>query len=76
MGRECRTYGKEQECIKDLEGKPEGKTLLGRPRRRMLDNTEKNLGKTGWRSMDWIDLAQDRSQWRSLVNTALNLRVS
>jgi hypothetical protein len=59
-----------------LEGKPEGKTLLGRPKRRMLDNTEKkNRGKIGWRSMDWIDLAQDRSQWRILVKMAMNLRV-
>jgi hypothetical protein len=25
--------------------------------------------------MDWIDLAQDRVQWRTLVNTVMNLRV-
>jgi hypothetical protein len=28
-----------------------------------------------WDGMDWIDLAQDRDQWRTLVNTAINLRV-
>jgi hypothetical protein len=29
----------------------------------------------GWGGMDWIDLAQNRNQWRALVNTAMNLRV-
>jgi hypothetical protein len=29
----------------------------------------------GWGGMDWIDLAQDRVQWRALVNTVMNLRV-
>jgi hypothetical protein len=25
--------------------------------------------------MDWIDLAQDRDQWRALVNMVMNLQV-
>jgi hypothetical protein len=29
----------------------------------------------GWNIMDWIDLAQDRDQWRALVNTVMNLQV-
>jgi hypothetical protein len=29
----------------------------------------------GWDGMDWIDLAQDRDQWRALVNTVMDLRV-
>jgi hypothetical protein len=29
----------------------------------------------GWGGMDWIDLAQDRDQWRPLMNTVMNLRV-
>jgi hypothetical protein len=29
----------------------------------------------GWDGLDWIDLAQNRGQWRALVNTVMNLRV-
>jgi hypothetical protein len=34
-----------------------------------------DLREIGWDGMDWIDLAQDRGQWRGLVNTVMNLRV-
>jgi hypothetical protein len=56
-------------------GKPEGKRLLGRPRRRWVNNIKIDLREKGWDSMDWIDLAQDGEQWRALVKTAMNLRV-
>jgi hypothetical protein len=29
----------------------------------------------GWSGMDWIDVAEDRDQWRALVNMVMNLRV-
>jgi hypothetical protein len=58
-----------------LVGKPEGKRLLGRPRRRWVDNIKIDLRETGWDGMDWIDLARDRDQWRALVNTVMNLEV-
>jgi hypothetical protein len=38
-------------------------------------NIKIDLRETGWDDMDWIDLAQDKDQWRDLVNTELNLRV-
>jgi hypothetical protein len=56
-------------------GKPEGKRPLGRPRRRWVDNIKIYFRGLGWDGMDWIDLAQDRDQWRALVNTVMNLRV-
>jgi hypothetical protein len=31
------------------------------------------LRRIGWGGMDWIDLAQDRHQWRALVSTAMNI---
>jgi hypothetical protein len=58
-----------------LVEKPEGKIPLGRPRRRWVDNIKMDLREIGWDGMDWIDLAQERDQWRALVNTVMNLRV-
>jgi hypothetical protein len=58
-----------------LVGKPEGKRPLGRPRRRWLDNVKMDLREIGWYSMGWINLAQDRDQWRALMNTVMNLWV-
>jgi hypothetical protein len=40
-----------------------------------VDNIKMDLREIGWDGVDWIDRAQDRYQWRALVNTALNLRV-
>jgi hypothetical protein len=56
-------------------GKLEGKKPLGRTRCRRVDNIKTDLGETGWGGVDWIDMAQDRDQWRALVNTVLNHRV-
>jgi hypothetical protein len=46
-----------------------------RPRPRWVNNIKMDLKDIGWDGMDWIDLAQDRDQWRDLVNTVMNLRV-
>jgi hypothetical protein len=58
-----------------LVGKPEGKRPLGRPRRRLVDSIEMDLREIGCGSMNWIDLTEDRDQWRTFVNTVMNLRV-
>jgi hypothetical protein len=58
-----------------LVGNPEGKRSLGRLRRRWVDNIKIEFREIGWDGGDWIDLAQDRDQWRALVNAIMNLRV-
>jgi hypothetical protein len=56
-------------------GQPERKRPLGRPRRRWQDNIKMDLREIGWGGLYWINVAQDRDQWRALVNTVMNLRV-
>jgi hypothetical protein len=40
-----------------------------------VDNIKMDLREIGWDDMDWLALAQDRNQWRALVNTVMNLQV-
>jgi len=58
-----------------LVGRPEGKSPLGRPRRRLEDNIKMDLQEVKWGAMDWIDLAQDKDTRRAHVNAVMNLRV-
>jgi hypothetical protein len=62
MGEKRNAYG-------ILVGKLEG------PRHRLVDNIEMNCREIEWDGMDWIDLAQDRHHWRTLVNTIMDLWV-
>jgi hypothetical protein len=66
----------EKNACSVLLGMPQGKRLRRRPRRKWVDNIKIDLRKIGWGGMDWTRLAQDRDQWRALVNTVMNLRVS
>jgi len=58
-----------------LVGRPEGKRPLGGPRRRWKDNIKMDLQEVGRCCEDWMELAQDRDRWRTLVSTVMNLRV-
>jgi hypothetical protein len=69
MDRACSTNGGEGNAYRIFVGKPEGKRSLGRPRRKWMDNFKIVLREIEWDGMDWIYLAQDRDQWRALVNT-------
>ncbi|KAJ4425841.1 hypothetical protein ANN_27467 [Periplaneta americana] len=56
-----------------LVGRPEGKRPLGRPRRRWEDHIKMDLREVGYDDRNWIDLAQDRDQWRAYVRAAMIL---
>jgi hypothetical protein len=58
-----------------LVGRPEDKRPLGRPRRRWEENIKMDLAEIGIDGANWIQLAQDRVQWRAFVSTVMNLRV-
>ena len=68
MGGTCSAYGGGERHIQGLVGKHEEKRPLGRPRRKWEDNIEMDLQEVDFGSMDWIELAQDRDRWRTVVN--------
>jgi hypothetical protein len=73
-GHVARVEEKRSAC-RIVVGNPEGKRPLGRSTPRWENNIKIDLREIRWGGMDWIDLAQDRDQWRALVNTVKNLRV-
>jgi hypothetical protein len=40
-----------------------------------VNNVKMDVREIGWDGVEWIDLAQDRDQWRALVNMVINFRV-
>ena len=67
--------GEERGVYRVLVEKSEGKRPLGRPRCRWADNIRPDLQEVGCGYMDWIELAQDRDRWRTLVSAVMYLRV-
>jgi hypothetical protein len=67
--------GEERKVYKVLVGKPEGKSPLGRPRRRWEDEIRMDLREIGLGGVDWIRLVQDRDRWRAVVSAVMNFWV-
>jgi hypothetical protein len=67
--------GEKKNAYRLLVRKPEVRRLLGRPRRRWLDNIRTDLVEVGGGDVHWIGLVQDKDRCRALVNSLLNLRV-
>jgi hypothetical protein len=75
MGRAYGTHGGKRNAYRILVENPKEKRPLVRPRCRWEDNIKMYLREIRWGGMDWTDLAQDKDQWRGLVNTVMNLQV-
>jgi hypothetical protein len=58
-----------------LVGRPEYKRPLGRHSGRWVDNIKLDFRELGIDGANWIQLAQDRVQWRAFVNTVIKFRV-
>jgi hypothetical protein len=69
VGWTCGTHGEGRGVYRVLVGRLEGKRPLGRPRRRWEDNIKMDLKEIGIDGANWIQLAHDRVQWRTFVNT-------
>jgi hypothetical protein len=67
--------GKLRNAYNILVGKPEGKSPLGRLRRRWKDIIRMDLREVWWEDVDCMLLALDRDQWWAPVNTVMNLRL-
>ena len=67
--------GEDRGVHRVLVGKPEEKRPLGRSRCRWENNIKMYLEEVGGGRGDWMELAQDRDGWRSLVDTVRNFRV-
>jgi hypothetical protein len=68
--------GERRDTCRVLMATSEGKSTRRRLRRRCEHNIKMNLRKIGWEVVEWTDLAQDRDEWRALVNTTVNLQIS
>jgi hypothetical protein len=58
-----------------LVDRPEGKRPLGLSRCTYDNNIKMDFKELGWKSLESINLAQDRDQWRTLVKAVMKFRV-
>jgi hypothetical protein len=67
--------GGKEKCIQDIAMKAKRKESTRKTRRRWVDKIKMDLREMGWDVVDWVDLPQDRGQWKNVVNTVMNIRI-
>ena len=67
--------GEEKGVYRFLLGKPEGRRPLCRPMRKWVYNIKMDLQVVEFGYIEWIGLAQDRDEWRTLVSAVMDFRV-
>jgi hypothetical protein len=67
--------GERRSVYRVLVGKPEGKRPLGRHRFRWEYNIKMYLQEVRYGGIDWIELARNTNNWRSIVKAVMHLRV-
>jgi len=75
MSDEIGLYGGEEKGIYVFVGKPEGRTLFGRPARRMDPDIKIEPEDRRWEDLSWIYLAQDSDKLHALFSMIMSLRV-
>jgi hypothetical protein len=75
IGRAWNTNGGMKDAY-GIFGKREGKIPQVTSRRRWMDCNKMNISDIEWGGVDWTYLADDRNQWRTVVNAVMNLRLS
>jgi len=75
MGGECSEYGERIGVYRVFMWKPEGKRPFWRTKREWEDNIKIDLHKVRCGFVDWIELAEDKDRWRTLLNAVMNLLV-
>ena len=73
MGGTCSTYWAGKRCVQGFGGKICGKETTWKTQAYMEDDIKMDLQEVECEGMEWIELAQDRGRWRSLVNAVMHL---
>jgi hypothetical protein len=63
VGGACIAHERDDNCVQNLVGKPEGKRTLGRPKHRSEDTIKVDLKVIGWEGVDWTKLSPDEYRW-------------